>query len=186
MIESLLITIIPVAFLSMLIGSGLLFRQGDIDIDGKPPINKALFVSSKYLIVLLWAIMVINAWGIRLFFFDSPDVLKRISLGFWIIGFILLFAGRFGLGSSFRIGAPKEHTDLKTDGLFRFSRNPMYLGVYATLVGVMLYTLNPLVLLIGVFIAVVHHKIILAEEANLRTVFGKEYADYCGQVRRYL
>jgi protein-S-isoprenylcysteine O-methyltransferase Ste14 len=186
MIESLLITILPVLFLSVLISSGVLFRHSNIDMDGKPPINKALFVSSKFAIFFMWVIMVIEGWGIHLFFFDSPEVLKRIALCFWTIGFILLFTGRFGLGSSFRIGAPKEHTDLKTDGLFRISRNPMYLGVYSTLTGVVLYTFNPLLLLIGIYIAAVHHQIILAEEEHLRIVFGKEYEDYCKRVRRYL
>ncbi|MCX6645664.1 MAG: hypothetical protein NTY09_04810 [bacterium] len=186
MIESLLITILPVLFLSVLISSGVLFKHSNIDMDGKPPINKPLFVSSKYAIVLLWVIMIIEGWGIHLFFFDSPEVLKIIALCFWTIGFILLFTGRFGLGSSFRIGAPKEHTDLKTDGLFRLSRNPMYVGVYATLTGVVLYTLNPLLLLIVAYIIAVHHQIILAEEEHLHMVFGKEYLDYCRRVRRYL
>jgi protein-S-isoprenylcysteine O-methyltransferase Ste14 len=186
MIESLLITILPVSFLSVLITSGVLFKNSSIDMDGKAPINKSLFVSSKYAIALLWAVMVIEGWGVHLFFFDSPEILKIIALCLWTIGFILLFSGRFGLGSSFRIGSPTEHTDLKTDGLFQFSRNPMYLGVYSTLTGVVLYTLNPLVLLIVGYIVAVHHQIILAEEEHLRTVFGTEYLDYCKRVRRYL
>jgi protein-S-isoprenylcysteine O-methyltransferase Ste14 len=186
MIESLIITIFPILFLSVLISSGVLFKHSNIDMDGKAPINKALFTSSKLAIVLLWVIIIIEGWGIHFFFLESPEVLKIVALCFWTIGFILLFTGRFGLGSSFRIGSPKEHTDLKTDGLFRFSRNPMYVGVYATLTGVVLYTLNPVLLLIGVYIIVVHHQIILAEEEHLRIVFGKEYEDYCRRVRRYL
>ena len=51
----------------------------------------------------------------------------------WVGGFLLLFIGRLGLADSFRIGSPKESTRLKVGGLFQFSRNPMYLGVYATL-----------------------------------------------------
>jgi protein-S-isoprenylcysteine O-methyltransferase Ste14 len=46
--------------------------------------------------------------------------------------------------------------------------------------------LNPLVLLVAVFIVAVHHRIVLAEEAYLREAFGGEYAEYCGHVRRYL
>ncbi|MDD1657663.1 MAG: hypothetical protein LUQ41_04285, partial [Methanomicrobiales archaeon] len=72
------------------------------------------------------------------------------------------------------------------DGLFRFSRNPMYLGLYSTIVASIVYTLNPLVLLLGIFVIVVHHKIVLGEEAYMQKVFGQEYLDYCRRVRRYI
>jgi protein-S-isoprenylcysteine O-methyltransferase Ste14 len=186
MIESLVITLLPVFFMSVLIGSGVLFRRRNVDMDGSAPINKVLFLTSKYFIALLWAAMVVQGWGVHLFFFNSPDVLKMIALVIWTLGFLLLFTGRFGLGSSFRIGAPKERTGLKTVGLFRMSRNPMYLGVYSTIIAVVLYTLNPLALLIVIYVIAVHHQIILAEEAHLRTVFGEEYDEYARQVRRYL
>jgi protein-S-isoprenylcysteine O-methyltransferase Ste14 len=62
----------------------------------------------------------------------------------------------------------------------------MYLGVYATLLASVLRTINPLLLVAGGFIAVVHHWIVLAEEEHFRDSFGEEYAGYCRQVRRYL
>jgi protein-S-isoprenylcysteine O-methyltransferase Ste14 len=89
-------------------------------------------------------------------------------------------------GNSFRIGSPKESTRLKVDGIYRFSRNPMYLGVYATVLASVLYTLNPFLFFLAIFVIAVHHKIVLAEEEHMRKVFGKEYVDYCHRVRRYL
>ncbi len=62
----------------------------------------------------------------------------------------------------------------------------MYVGVYETLLASVLYTLNPIILFIGIFAVAVHHRIILAEEQHLRKVFGEEYMDYCSRVRRYL
>lgn len=62
----------------------------------------------------------------------------------------------------------------------------MYLGVFATLLATVLYTLNPVLLLVGLFIVVVHHRIVLAEEHYLRKVFGDVYRDYCRRVQRYL
>ena len=62
----------------------------------------------------------------------------------------------------------------------------MYLGVYSTLVGSTLYTLNPVALLVSVYVIAVHHKIILAEETYLQQAFADEYADYCRRVRRYM
>jgi protein-S-isoprenylcysteine O-methyltransferase Ste14 len=115
-----------------------------------------------------------------------PELVRWVSLPLWVLGFILLFIGRFGLGDSFRIGSPKESMQLKVNGLLRFSRNPMDLGLFATLLASARYTLNPILMCIGVFIAAVHHRIVLEEEQHLREAFGEEYMNYCSHVRRYL
>jgi protein-S-isoprenylcysteine O-methyltransferase Ste14 len=185
-VERLVVTVFPVLFLIVLFGGGALLRRQNIDQGGKPPLNKVLFLASKYLIVVVWVAMVLYSWGIGFSFMTTPQPLKWVGLGLWVSGFGLLFIGRFGLGESFRIGSPKESTALKADGLFRVSRNPMYVGVYATLLAAVLYTLNPILLIVAVFVAAVHHRIILAEEDHLRAVFGDEYTAYCRRVRRYL
>lgn len=186
MLEPLFVTVLPVVFLAGLIQRGLAFRRRNVDMDGEPPIPKATFVSSKYAIVVLWGAMIVQAWGGTLSFVAIPDYLAAVSLGLWSLGFALLFGGRFLLGDAFRIGSAKERTGLKQDGLFRFSRNPMYVGVYATLLAAVLRTLNPILLLVALYVIVVHHKIVLAEEAHLRGVFGDDYRVYCDRVRRYV
>jgi len=130
--------------------------------------------------------MVLQSWGKDISFIPVPALLKWISLCPCTLGFMLLFIGRFGLGNSFRLGSPKENASLKTDGIFRFSRNPMYLGVYSTIIASFLYTLNPVVLLVTIFVIAVHHKIVLAEEEYMKKVFGKEFLNYCHRVRRYV
>ncbi len=186
MSESLVVTLPPGLFLVLLFGGGARFRRRKIDIDGTPPIGKPLFLTSKYAIILVWAAAVSQSWGVRLSPVAVPGLLAKVALGLWVFGFALLFIGRLGLGDSFRIGSPKEATRLRVNGLFGLSRNPMYVGVYATLLAAVLYTLNPVVLLVAAFVISVHHRIILAEEEHLRGVFGEEYADYCRRVRRYL
>jgi protein-S-isoprenylcysteine O-methyltransferase Ste14 len=186
MLLPLFITLLPVLFLAGLVQRAVAFRRRQVDMDGVPPISKAPFASSKWAIVLVWGAMVIQSWSETLSFIDVPSLLTSVSLGLWVLGFALLFAGRSGLGESFRIGSPKERTGLKQTGLYRFSRNPMYVGVYTTLCAAVLRTLNPILLLVAVFVIAVHHKIVLAEEAHLRDVFGEEYRTYCGRVRRYL
>ncbi len=186
MIEALVVTLFPALFLIVLFGGGELFRRREINQDGKAPINKTLFYLSKYSILILWGAMVLASWGIGISLVEVPASLRWISLFLWISGFLLLFLGRFGLGDSFRLGTPREGTNLKVTGLFSVSRNPMYLGVYATILATILYTLNPLVLLLGTFVVIVHHKIVLAEEEYMQRVCGQEYVDYCRRVRRYL
>jgi protein-S-isoprenylcysteine O-methyltransferase Ste14 len=186
MIESIVVTLFPAFFLVVLFGGGELLRRKNIDMGGDPPIGKWPFSLSKYSIMILWAVTTLHAWNIRFFPEQAPVLLKLTALCLWVFGFSLLFSGRFGLGKSFRIGSPQEKTSLKTNGLFKFSRNPMYVGVYTTILASVLYTLNPFVLLIGIFVVVVHHKIVLAEELHMLNVFGKEYEEYCCRVRRYV
>jgi protein-S-isoprenylcysteine O-methyltransferase Ste14 len=186
MIEAALVTILPAGFLIVLFGGGALFMRKKIEQDGKAPINRTLFFASKYSILVLWGAMVIQSWGISISFVEVPRFLQLIALLFWILGFTLLYVGRVKMGDSFRLGTPKEDTSLKVDGLFRLSRNPMYVGMYTTIVASALYTLNPIVVLLGVFVIAIHHTIVLAEEEHMQKVFGQEYLDYCNRVRQYI
>ncbi|MDD1711676.1 MAG: phosphatidylethanolamine N-methyltransferase family protein [Methanoregulaceae archaeon] len=186
MIEAALVTILPVGFLIIIFGGGALFLQKKIEQDGEAPINRTLFYTSKYSIIILWGAMALASWGIGVSPFQVPRLLQLIALAFWFAGFALLYLGRFTMGDSFRLGTPKEDTCLKTGGLFRLSRNPMYVGVYATIVASSLYTLNPVVILLGVFVVAVHHSIVLSEEKNMQKVFGQEYLDYYNRVRQYI
>jgi protein-S-isoprenylcysteine O-methyltransferase Ste14 len=186
MIEAVLVTIFPVGFLIVLFGGGALFLRRNIEQDGEAPINRTLFYASKYSVLVLWGAMVIQSWGISISFVEVPRFLQLIALLFWILGFSLLYGGRYKMGDSFRLGTPKEDTGLRMDGLFRLSRNPMYVGMYATIAASALYTLNPLVILLGIFVIVVHQKIVIAEEKHMQKVFGQEYSDYCNRVGRYI
>jgi protein-S-isoprenylcysteine O-methyltransferase Ste14 len=186
MLLPLVVTLLPVLFLAGLIKKATAFRRRHIDMDGDPPIAKALFVSSKYAIVLVWGAMAVQSWGGDLSFVEVPDLAKAVSLVLWVLGFALLFSGRSVLGDSFRIGSPRESTRLKQTGLYRFSRNPMYVGVYVTLCAAVVGTLNPILLLAAVYVIAVHHRIVLAEEEQLRRALGEEYRTYCSHVRRYV
>lgn len=81
----------------------------------------------------------------------------------------------------------REVTALVTTGVYRFTRNPMYLGMAAIYLGLAFATdsiaglsLFPVVLL------AIHTRVIVREEAYMRTMFGTTYSDYCKQVRRWL
>ena len=72
-------------------------------------------------------------------------------------------------------------------GLYRYSRNPMYLGAILLLVGEALFWQS---LVLAGYAAVVfigfNLFIILHEEPRLRRDFGAEYEEYCRKVRRWL
>ncbi len=76
---------------------------------------------------------------------------------------------------------------LVTRGLFRFSRNPMYLGFALLLLGAALLfgSLAPLVLAL-LFVAVADRWYIAFEERAMLAKFGEEYRAYAARVRRWL
>ena len=87
MIEPLVVTLLPIGFMIVLIGGEKLLRSKNIDMGGEPPIGKALFSSSKYSMLILWAAMIVNSWGINLSFIKTPEWLKWLSLCLWVSGF---------------------------------------------------------------------------------------------------
>jgi protein-S-isoprenylcysteine O-methyltransferase Ste14 len=76
---------------------------------------------------------------------------------------------------------------LVTDGVFRYSRHPMYLGLVVVLVGlgIGLASVTPL-LVIPVFGWWLTVRFIRAEEASLVEQFGEAYLEYKRKVRRWL
>jgi protein-S-isoprenylcysteine O-methyltransferase Ste14 len=82
---------------------------------------------------------------------------------------------------------PHRAQNLVTTGIYRFTRNPMYvsLALYIASFGLWLDSLGAL-MLVGVFVVYITYLQIRPEEQALRSLFGQEYVDYCARVRRWL
>ena len=88
---------------------------------------------------------------------------------------------------SWRAGIPdKDKTELVTTGIYRFSRNPAFLGFDLMYIGVLLLYGNLLTLGFSVFAIIMLHLQILQEERYLANTFGTPYQEYCRHVFRYL
>jgi protein-S-isoprenylcysteine O-methyltransferase Ste14 len=91
---------------------------------------------------------------------------------------------RFGHGTPAPIDAPKR---LVVRGLYRYTRNPMYLGVLSVIVGWALWFQLPI---LGVYAACVATCFQLFvrfyEEPHLREVFGDDFDAYCTRVGRWI
>ena len=81
----------------------------------------------------------------------------------------------------------EKSTALVTDGMFKISRNPMYLGFGSILLGVaiLLGSLTPF-LVIPFFIVLMDVVFIRVEERMLAETFGQEWFDYLQKVRRWI
>lgn len=83
---------------------------------------------------------------------------------------------------------PTEPTEgLITDGIYRFSRNPMYLGMILMLgsIAVFVGTL-PFYVATGVYFLLIDRCFCRYEEEKLLAAFGEEYAHYSSNVRRWI
>ena len=81
----------------------------------------------------------------------------------------------------------REVTALVTTGVYRYSRNPMYLGMASVLLGLAITVGATTALLVPpVFMASIEFRYIRPEEEMLRGVFPEEFPAYCQQVRRWL
>ena len=80
-----------------------------------------------------------------------------------------------------------ESSALVTSGLFRVTRNPMYVGMVSVLVGVavLLGTLTPFVAPL-LFVPTLNARVIQHEEVMLEEKFGDEYTAYKARVRRWI
>jgi protein-S-isoprenylcysteine O-methyltransferase Ste14 len=82
---------------------------------------------------------------------------------------------------------PAKATSLVTSGVYRVTRNPMYLGLLLLLAGYAVYLANPVTLLgLVAFVAYLDRFQIAPEEAALTAAFGDEFTAYCQRVRRWL
>ena len=83
--------------------------------------------------------------------------------------------------------APQRSAKLVASGVYRITRNPMYLGLVLILLGLALYLASPWALLGPLaFAAYITRFQILPEERVLSARFGAAYTAYCTQVRRWL
>jgi protein-S-isoprenylcysteine O-methyltransferase Ste14 len=107
-----------------------------------------------------------------------------LSLGAMIYAWCVWDFARFGRGTPAPMDAPKR---LVSRGLYRYTRNPMYVGVLTFILGWALMFRAPVLIVYALVIGVWFHLFILFyEEPHLRREFGSGYDEYCARVRRWL
>ncbi len=115
-----------------------------------------------------------------------------ITLPDWLrfgLGLPLIILGNVGVWAEVaKFGVPQTggaKGTLKTDGLYRYTRNPQYVSDSAMVLGWMLVSAAPWVVLVGVIAIAVLLVAPLSEEPWLEENYGQAYRDYKRKVRRY-
>lgn len=165
--------------------SPLVLRWGD-DLDGY--VAKLIIVAE----VIMIAHVVLVALGPTAFAYAVPlDLgvpgLEFVAVALLVGSLVWVAIGQAQMGSSWRIGVDHDNrTELISEGLFRRSRNPIFLGMRASLVG--LFSAAPSVLaLVGILIGEIAIQVqVRIEEQHLTKLHGKTYAEYTRRVRRWV
>lgn len=118
----------------------------------------------------------------------APPIVRYIGLAMTLMGFLM------GIGAF--IEFRKAHTTLDlhgsakqlvTSGIYRFTRNPIYLGFLLMVIGLPLNSgLYWGIVLAPFYVLMMYRLIIQHEEAYLARKFGKTYTSYMSRVRRWL
>jgi protein-S-isoprenylcysteine O-methyltransferase Ste14 len=152
------------------------------DIHVAPPLVFATGFAAGFLLHRLYPLPLIDQTGkVRFMGVAAGVVLILLGIGLALWG-VAVFRRAKTTILPFRAS-----TAVVRDGPYRFTRNPMYVGMTLGYVGASLVfnTWWPLVLLPLVLLAMVR-LVIVREEAFLSATFGAEYVDYMKQVRRWL
>jgi protein-S-isoprenylcysteine O-methyltransferase Ste14 len=106
-----------------------------------------------------------------------------------MLGFVIMMIciARFAMEGMGTLSPADPTKRLVIRGLYKYSRNPMYIGVTGLLVGESVFTQSSALWMYSIIVfAMFNLYIVFFEEPRLKRDFGKEYGDYCAAVRRWL
>ena len=112
--------------------------------------------------------------------------IRTAPLALFGTGLLLYLAGLALLAGAVRDFAAPAPGGMRRQGLYRLSRNPMYLAYFVFFAGCALLVRSPLLLAITAVFQLSAHWVILAEERWCIRQFGQDYVRYMAEVRRYL
>ncbi len=116
-----------------------------------------------------------------IFLTATVDFSLQFYLGssFYVLGLLLLTATIINFSN------PNDK-EMNTDGIYKYSRNPMYVSYFVIFIGITLLTKSYLFLTLAIIFQVSSHWIILAEERWCMKKFGLDYKNYAKKTRRYI
>jgi protein-S-isoprenylcysteine O-methyltransferase Ste14 len=112
-----------------------------------------------------------------------------VAILFFAIGGVIYFwclwhFASYGRGTPAPIDSPKK---LVIRGLYKYVRNPMYVGVITTILGWVILYHSWFLLIYAFFVWICFELfIVFYEEPHLRKFFGDEYEQYCARVGRWI
>lgn len=156
---------------------------------GKTGLVKFIEITLKIVTYIVPVVEVISicAWFDFNVYIEMPVWLRGLGLVLGVSGTAIFIISVITMRDNWRAGVPQnESTKLVTGGIYRYSRNPAFLGFDLTYLGILFMFFNwflcAVTLLAGLML---HLQIINVEEDYLINAFGDEYMEYSKTVCRY-
>jgi protein-S-isoprenylcysteine O-methyltransferase Ste14 len=142
-----------------------------------------LIWGATWFILALKEPFIVNILGIL---FDNT-VVNLIGTGLTGLGCFIFIQAMVSMRTSWRVGIDKTtKTKLITHGIYKYSRNPAFVGFDFMFIGLFLMYPNLLTLIIFILNILAIHLLILQEEKHLKSMFGDEYIQYYNKTSRYI
>ena len=99
---------------------------------------------------------------------------------------VLVVIALIQLGQPAAVGIPERNTGFQTHGLYRLTRNPVYVGAFTICLASCFYSIHLLNILLFAIVVGVHARIVAKEEPFLEKRFRQQWLDHTQRVPRYL
>ena len=181
--------IILLAFYGCYFGKMLMQRKKGIKTDqigkGKTGMVKRVELTMKAATHLVPAVEVMSIIG---HITALPLGIRGIGAGVAVVGDVVFILSVWTMKDSWRAGVSEtDKTELVTNGIYKISRNPAFLGFDLVYVGILMMFFNWILLAVSLFAIIMFHlQIVNVEEDFLLISFGQEYVEYRKMVHRYL
>lgn len=147
----------------------------------------------KVMVLFTWVSICVYSFFPNQYHYLKPidylenEMLRISGLVLLVVSFLWTSIAQYQMSSSWRIGINySEITELVSHGLFKYSRNPIFLGVLISYLGTFLIIPNTISFSILLVTFVTIQTQVRLEEEYLEIVQGGEYLNYKADVRRWL
>lgn len=157
--------------------------------DIKVRITEATVKLTTFIWGVMWFSLSISESSISPWFkpLVRSNFLSTLGILLMALGLAVFIVAMVSMKTSWRVGIDNEtKSSLVTEGIYRFTRNPAFVGFDLMFIG--LFVTYPYVLTFGIVVLniLAIHCLILQEEKHLRTTFSKEYLEYFRITKRYI
>ena len=156
-----------------------------MEILGKSPIAAPVLILGKLTMFLCWMFFLVKILDVDTMLYDSATT-QLLGIAYAFAGLIIAVVGLVNLGEAARVGLPERKTELKTHGMYRFTRNPAYVGGFLVCLGSCQFSVHLVNFLLFGITFVIHHLIVKKEEEFLENTFGEQWLEYKKRVPRYV
>ena len=178
-----------IILIAMVVSRVIILKRNGVEAMNFGKLDKSDFLIPPFALFYFYVVFA-NAFKLPTFtrqtLFDS-EAIAWIGVVFCLAGLGIFLWSIISFGRSFRVGIDVENPDqLITNGIFAFTRNPIYVAFGLVLIGQFLVFPNWILLIYLVAAFWLFHRQVLREEEFLVQHYKQEFLEYCQRVRRYI